>query len=162
MNNTDQQTSNPPPRTGWGFIVVLVGLLLCSMLLAFAGYASVADSLQFNRTRDRIWGIAGLACAAAMLIASLLLLINLWLKHKSLAYVSTALLAFSTLGNCALVAQGIAVVNDAKFRGGDWGALHVGMARLFNVYLPFVLIFFCGAVTAFCISQLRPEKNSSP
>jgi hypothetical protein len=162
MNNIDQQPPTSHPRTGCGFIVVLIGLLLCSLLLGFAGYASVADSLQFNRARDRIWGIAGLACAAAMLIASLLLLINVWLKHKSLAYVSTALLAFSTLGNCALVAQGIAVVNDAKFRGGDWGALHVGMARLFNVYLPFVLIFFCGAVTAFCISQLRQDSTSPP
>jgi hypothetical protein len=162
MNDANEQPSTAPPRTGRGFIVVVVGLLVCSLLLTFAGYASVADSLQFNRARDRIWGIAGLACAAAMLIASLLLLINVWLKNKSLAYVSTALLALSTLGNCALVAQGIAVVNDAKFRGGDWGALHVGMARLFNVYLPFVLIFFCGAVTAFCITQLRQNSNSSP
>lgn len=162
MNNIDQQTSNPLPRTGWGFIVVLVGLLLCSLLLGFAGYATVPDSLQFNRATDRIWGIAGLACAAMMLIASLSMLINLWLKNKSLAYVGTTLLALSTLVNGVLVALGIAVVNDAKFRGGDWGALHVGMARLFNVYLPFVLIFFCGAVTAHCIGQLRQSPKSSP
>jgi hypothetical protein len=162
MNDTDLQPSTPPPRTGWGFIVVLVGLLLCSLLLGFAGYASVADSLQFNRPTDRIWGLAGLACAAAMLIASLLLLLNVWLKHKSLAYVGTTLLALSTVVNCVLVAQGATVVEDAKFRGGDWGALHVGMARLFNVFLPFVLVIVCGAVTAFCISQLRQNKNSSP
>lgn len=161
MNDTPQPTSTIPPRTGWGFLVVLVGLLLCSLLLAVAGYACIVDSLQFNRPRDRIWGIAGLACAGAMLIATLSLLLNIWLKHKSLLYVGTTLLALSTVVNGGLVAQGIAVVNDAKFRGGDWGALHVGMARMFNVFLPFILIFFCGSVTAFCVGLLRSEQNSS-
>jgi hypothetical protein len=161
MSGPDQKSTSSPSTRKWGNVVLLLFLLVCSLGLGFVGYAFMQDAIQLSRTTEFWWGALAFASATTLLVGALSTLVNVRLKRRWLNYFGTTLITLTTIGNLVLVALGIAMVEQAKARGGDWGALHVGITRLFGVGLPMILTLVCGVATAFYIGQLRKNSNSS-
>lgn len=146
-------------------IGVLTPLLVIAVLLgalALVGVSFMLISDRMSMSEDRVWGAIGLAVAVAMTVAGLATAHLLLKEARSSQRVAFLTLKVSLLGIVGLIFFGLLQVVAVKQRGGDYGSLAVGLARLFGIYFPVCLGSIC-LVLHFRLRRIaidEPDRDS--
>ena len=143
---------------GCGLAGLFVLLLILSGGLAFLGGGMLIDARQFGRIADFVWGLIALICAAMLFAGSIAALVHLKSRGPRAWRIGFVLFAAAAAINLLLAAIGMVMVAQARVRGGDWGALHVGVARVFGVFTPLLL----AGLTAFAAACHKGLRAGSP
>jgi hypothetical protein len=164
MASPPHESSHRISAAGCGLAGLYLLLVLLSLGLAFLGGCTLIDARQFGRRADFVWGIAALACAPVLFAGSVAALVHLKSRGPRAWRTGFVLLAAATATNLVLAGIGSIMVAQARARGGDWGALHVGMTSLLCVDAPILVAILTGVACA-CHRQRRklgPPNNTVP
>jgi hypothetical protein len=156
MTNSPEPTPSTSSSGSFGLACLYLFVLLIGGAFAFGGYGVLTDHLTNHRWADFSWGVGALINGATILLAGVSALIYLKTRGQATWRTTFALLAFSVGLSLVLAGIGVVMTIQAKARGGDWGALQVGVTRMFCVLLP---IIFAGilAIAATCHIRSRPD-----